>query len=265
MWPRPRRSALRGATRPVPLGIARSARHPALSAGLRHPRLCLPRPAADHAAKPHAGAVGHRSASYRWLRLLGFVSVIVGVHVPAVLAVQYVAARTDDLAGSGRSAAAAPSSLPRRCRNSRPSHRTRRRRDGELGHRPMITGTLSRYFGLRFLNSVVGSFFGVVALAAHDRLCRAVAPRRRLAQCHRVALAKFHLFRVPQLTERIMPFTVLVGAMSCYLALSRRLELVVARAAGVSAWQFVAPAMIAALSVRRRRDHDLQSARRGAA
>jgi lipopolysaccharide export system permease protein len=54
------------------------------------------------------------------------------------------------------------------------------------------------------------------------------------------------MFRVPQLTERIMPFSVLVGAMSCYLALSRRLELVVARAAGVSAWQFVAPAMLAA-------------------
>jgi lipopolysaccharide export system permease protein len=59
-------------------------------------------------------------------------------------------------------------------------------------------------------------------------------------------LAKISMFRVPQLTERIMPFSVLVGAMSCYLALSRRLELVVARAAGVSAWQFVAPAMIGA-------------------
>src|SRR6202161_3467896 len=34
--------------------------------------------------------------------------------------------------------------------------------------------------------------------------------------------------------------------MSFYLALSRRLELVVARAAGISAWQFVAPAVIAA-------------------
>ena len=43
-----------------------------------------------------------------------------------------------------------------------------------------------------------------------------------------------------------MPFCVLIGAMSCYLNLSRRHELVVARAAGVSAWQFVAPAVIAA-------------------
>ena len=46
-----------------------------------------------------------------------------------------------------------------------------------------------------------------------------------------------------------MPFTVLVGAMFCYLNLSRRLELVVARAAGVSAWQFVAPAIVIALLV----------------
>src|SRR4029078_8333916 len=59
-------------------------------------------------------------------------------------------------------------------------------------------------------------------------------------------LAEISLFRVPQLSERILPFAVLVGSMSCYLQLSRRLELVVARAAGVSAWQFVAPSMIAA-------------------
>jgi lipopolysaccharide export system permease protein len=45
----------------------------------------------------------------------------------------------------------------------------------------------------------------------------------------------------------MMPFCVLVGAMTCYLALSRRLELVIARAAGVSAWQFVSPALVSAI------------------
>jgi lipopolysaccharide export system permease protein len=35
--------------------------------------------------------------------------------------------------------------------------------------------------------------------------------------------------------------------MTCYLALSRRLELVVARAAGVSAWQFISPALASAV------------------
>jgi lipopolysaccharide export system permease protein len=110
----------------------------------------------------------------------------------------------------------------------------------------VITGTLSRYFGMRFLTSVVGSFIGVVALAA---MIDYVELMRRGADWPNATpwiLAKISMFRVPQLTERIMPFSVLVGAMSCYLSLSRRLELVVARAAGVSAWQFVAPAMIGA-------------------
>jgi lipopolysaccharide export system permease protein len=110
----------------------------------------------------------------------------------------------------------------------------------------MVAGTLSRYFGLRFLSSVVGSFIGVVALAA---MIDYVELMRRGADWPNATawlLAKISMYRVPQLTERIMPFSVLVGAMSCYLTLSRRLELVVARAAGVSAWQFVAPAMIAA-------------------
>jgi len=110
----------------------------------------------------------------------------------------------------------------------------------------MITGTLSRYFGMRFLSSVVGAFVGVVILAG---MIDYVELMRRGADWPNAtpwALAKISMFRVPQLTERIMPFSVLVGAMSCYLTLSRRLELVVARAAGISAWQFVAPAVIAA-------------------
>lgn len=110
----------------------------------------------------------------------------------------------------------------------------------------MITGTLSRYFGMRFLTSVVGSFVGVVVLAAMIDYVELMRRGADWPNATALVLAKISLYRVPQLTERIMPFSVLVGAMSCYLALSRRLELVVARAAGVSAWQFVAPAMIAA-------------------
>jgi lipopolysaccharide export system permease protein len=110
----------------------------------------------------------------------------------------------------------------------------------------MLMGTLSRYFGLRFLRSVIATFFGVVALAA---MIDYIELMRRGADWPKATawlLAEISLFRVPQLAERIMPFAVLVGAMSCYLALSRRLELVVARAAGISAWQFVAPSMVAA-------------------
>src|SRR5437879_1721126 len=62
-----------------------------------------------------------------------------------------------------------------------------------------------------------------------------------------ITVAETSLFRVPQLLEKMMPFCILIGAMTCYLALSRRLELVVARAAGVSAWQFIAPALASAI------------------
>jgi lipopolysaccharide export system permease protein len=99
---------------------------------------------------------------------------------------------------------------------------------------------------MRFLASVVGSLIGVIALVA---MIDYVELMRRGADWPNATawlLAKISMYRVPQLTERIFPFTVLVGAMSCYLTLPRRNELVVARAAGVSAWQFVAPAVIAA-------------------
>ena len=110
----------------------------------------------------------------------------------------------------------------------------------------MIAGTLSRYFGWYFLKYVVGSFFGVVALAAMIDYVELLRRSSDWPKATALTLAEISVFRVPQLSERIMPFAVLVGAMSCYLALSRRLELVVARAAGVSAWQFVAPSMVAA-------------------
>jgi lipopolysaccharide export system permease protein len=110
----------------------------------------------------------------------------------------------------------------------------------------MIGGTLSRYFGLRFLSAVIAVFAGVFALVA---LVDFVELMRRSAGETTASvwiIWKTSIFRVPQVTERVMPFAVLIGAMSCYLNLSRRLELVVARGAGMSAWQFVAPALVVA-------------------
>jgi lipopolysaccharide export system permease protein len=110
----------------------------------------------------------------------------------------------------------------------------------------MVTGTLSRYFGMRFLSSVLGTFVGVVVLAGMIDYFELMRRGADWPKATAWILAKISMFRIPQLTEHIMPFAVLVGAMSCYLALSRRLELVIARAAGMSAWQFVAPALLVA-------------------
>ena len=107
--------------------------------------------------------------------------------------------------------------------------------------------TLARYFGIRFLIAVIAVFSGVFVLVV---LVDYVELMRRASDIPDVSawlVAKTSFFRVPQVTERLLPFAVLVGAMTCYLNLSRRLELVIARSAGISAWQFVAPAAIGAL------------------
>src|ERR1041385_1562352 len=110
----------------------------------------------------------------------------------------------------------------------------------------MVSRTLLRYFGLRFLSavmSVFAGFFVLIVLVDYIELMRRASDVPNLSAW---MVAKASFFRVPQLTERLLPFSVLTGAMVCYLALSRRNELVIARSAGMSAWQFVAPAIIVA-------------------
>lgn len=114
---------------------------------------------------------------------------------------------------------------------------------------PIFIGTLARYFGLRFLSAVLVVFGGIFALVA---LIDYIELMRRAGDIPNVSaalVAKTSLYRVPQVVERILPFCILIGAMSCYLNLSRRLELVVARSAGLSAWQFVTPALAVAFTL----------------
>src|SRR5262245_26050391 len=113
----------------------------------------------------------------------------------------------------------------------------------------MLGSTLARYFGLRFLGaaaSVFGGIFLLVVLVDYVEMTRQAS---NVPNASALLVAQISLFRVPQVTERIIPFAVLIGAMVCYLTLSRRLELVVARAAGISAWQFIAPAILVALLI----------------
>jgi lipopolysaccharide export system permease protein len=110
-------------------------------------------------------------------------------------------------------------------------------------------GTLARYFGLRFLGAVLLVFTGIFALVALLDYIELMRRATDLPNVSAVLVAKTSFYRVPQVTERILPFCVLIGAMSCYLNLSRRLELVVARAAGMSAWQFISPALIVAFGL----------------
>jgi len=112
----------------------------------------------------------------------------------------------------------------------------------------VIAGTLGRYFALRFFLTFLAVFAGVFVLVA---LIDYIELMRHRGQHGASAwlFAQTSIFRVPQLSERILPFAVLIAAMASFLNLSRRLELVVTRSAGMSAWQFIAPALVAAAVV----------------
>ena len=124
---------------------------------------------------------------------------------------------------------------------------------------PIFVGTLARYFGLRFLGAVLVVFAGIFALVTLIDYIEMMRRAGDIPNVSAVLVAKTSFYRVPQVVERILPFCVLIGAMSCYLNLSRRLELVVARVC-----RFVGLAIRYAgagrgVRVRRVRDDHLQS------
>lgn len=113
----------------------------------------------------------------------------------------------------------------------------------------MIGATLARYFGFRFLGAAAAVFGGIFILVVLVDYVEMTRYASRLSNSSALVVAQISFYRVPQVTERIIPFAMLIGAMVCYLALSRRLELVVARAAGISAWQFISPAVVVAFVI----------------
>ena len=54
-------------------------------------------------------------------------------------------------------------------------------------------------------------------------------------------MAGLSFLRTPTVAEQALPFAVLFGSMIAFLNLSRKMELVVARAAGLSVWQLLMP------------------------
>jgi lipopolysaccharide export system permease protein len=107
--------------------------------------------------------------------------------------------------------------------------------------------TLARYFAWRFFTAVAGVFVGVYVLVAFVDYIDVMRHASDVPNAPTLQLVLVSALRVPQIMEQLLPFSVLVGAMTCFFSLSRRMELVVARGAGMSVWQIIAPAMFVAL------------------
>lgn len=113
----------------------------------------------------------------------------------------------------------------------------------------MVGRTLGLYLGRRFLvavTAVFAVFFGIIYLIDFVEMLRRTSG---IANISAVYVAYLCLLRTPAVAEQLLQFAVLAGSMFAFVGLSRRLELIVARAAGVSAWQFLMPAILLVLGL----------------
>lgn len=105
----------------------------------------------------------------------------------------------------------------------------------------MIGATLGRYFFLRYISITFWFFAGVSALVFIVSFTEfsgrfGVLPGYTAG----LALAVAGL-QTPTIMQQAIPFIALISGIATLVSLNRKYELVVARSAGISAWQFLTP------------------------
>ena len=109
--------------------------------------------------------------------------------------------------------------------------------------------TLSAYIARHFFGwfcGVFGAMAIITFLADYIELIRRGGSR---IQATLGLLLEMAALQSPQTAQEVLPFAILFGTMLAFWRLTRNNELVVARAAGVSVWQFLTPAVLVALLI----------------
>jgi len=110
-----------------------------------------------------------------------------------------------------------------------------------------LSRTLSAYIGRQFLFWFVvtlGALLSIVLLLDTVELLRRAA--NKPAASFQVVVG-MGLLKLPEIGQEVIPFVILFGGMYTFWRMTRSQELVVARASGISAWQFMAPVLLAAV------------------
>ena len=103
---------------------------------------------------------------------------------------------------------------------------------------------LSRYLGRHFIFwflSVFATLMAIVAMFDVVELLRRASGKQEVTT---EVVIQMSLLKLPHLVQDMLPFAVLIGAMLTFWRLAKANELVVARAAGVSVWQFLMPPIV---------------------
>lgn len=105
---------------------------------------------------------------------------------------------------------------------------------------------LHRYIAARFLVGILGTFLLCSVLIFMIDMVEMLRQSGKYGAVSGLTLLKLVLLRLPAYTEILLTFAVLVGSVGALLMLSRKSELAVMRAAGMSVWQFIWPGILVA-------------------
>lgn len=101
--------------------------------------------------------------------------------------------------------------------------------------------TLFLYFMRRYAIMTLQIFVGLTLLAYIIDLTELTRQLGNTASFAFTDGLLMSALRVPRIIQTAIPFIILIAAMTALMTFNRRYELVIARSAGVSAWQFLAP------------------------
>ena len=109
--------------------------------------------------------------------------------------------------------------------------------------------TLFRYFLRRYVMMSLQIFAGLTLLAYIIDLTELTRQMGSVAQFTFTDGLLMSALRIPRIIQTAIPFIILIAAMTALMTFNRRYELVIARSAGISAWQFLAPLCVASFSI----------------
>lgn len=112
----------------------------------------------------------------------------------------------------------------------------------------MIGPTLGRYFFMRYVSITFWFFAGVSALVFIVNFTEFAGRMSALPGYSAGMALGVAALQTPMIMQQAVPFVVLISGIATLISLNRKYELVVARAAGISAWQFLTPLCLGAFA-----------------
>jgi len=109
--------------------------------------------------------------------------------------------------------------------------------------------TLFRYIARQFFGWCAAVFLTMITIVFLLDYVELIRRSGNKSEATLLTLLELAALKQPYMAQQILPFAILFGTMMAFWRLTRSHELVVARASGISVWQFLAPPIAGALLI----------------